>query len=60
MNYEEFYTFFQKQQLAENCEEAREEITKQLNKAMINDWDYQREFKNRQETEHKGLKHLLL
>ena len=52
--------FFQKQQLAENCEEAREEVTKQLNKAMINDWDYQRELKNRQETDDKGTNHLLL
>ena len=39
--------------MAENCEEAREEVTKQLNKAMINDWDYQREFKNRHETDDK-------
>ena len=31
----------------ENCEEAREEISKQLNKAVVDDWAYQKEFKVR-------------
>ena len=42
---------FQKKQVAENCEEAREEITKQLNKAMVDDWNYQKEFKARRANE---------
>ena len=37
--------------MAENCEEAREEITKQLNKAVVDDWAYQKEFKVRQAEE---------
>ena len=38
-----------KKQLDEGCEEAREEVSKQLSKNMVEDWDYQREFKQRQQ-----------
>ena len=47
-----------KQQLEEANEEAREEVTRQLNKAMIDDWDYQREFKRRQMDEENTREHL--
>ena len=43
--------------MAENNEEAREEVTRQLNKAMIDDWDYQRELKKRQMDEVKAREH---
>ena len=43
--------------MAENNEEAREEVTRQLNKAMIDDWDYQRQLKKGQMDEVDAREH---
>ena len=37
-----------KLQFEENCEEAREEVSKQLNRQIAEDWAYQKEFKEKQ------------
>ena len=37
-----------KLQFEENCEEAREEVSKQINRQIAEDWDYQKDFKQKQ------------
>ena len=42
-------TNFQRRQMEEGSEMMREERTRQLNKVVADDWNYQVEFKRRQE-----------
>jgi len=46
--HEQIVSQAKKLQFEENCEEAREEVSKQLNRQIAEDWDYQKEFKQKQ------------
>ena len=46
--HEQMVSRAKKLQFEENCEEAREEVSKQLNRQIAEDWDYQKEFKQKQ------------
>ena len=46
--HEQMVAAAKKLQFEENCEEAREEVSKQLNKQIAEDWAYQKEFKEKQ------------